>query len=94
MLEANGIGASFGGNGYLYAPHVLLFRAGFTSDDDAGERLLFETLGIRLSAGLDEAAPLILTTALRAGLHRHQARAVAFGRRPTQDFRSGFRCLL
>lgn len=66
VLKANGIGASFGGNGYLYAPHVLLFWAGFASDDDAGERLIFETLGTRLPAGLDEAAPLILTTALAA----------------------------
>jgi hypothetical protein len=66
VLNANGVGASFGGDGYLYAPHVLLFWAGFDSGDNVGDRLIFETLGIRLPADLAEAAPLILGTALAA----------------------------
>ncbi|GAA3087598.1 hypothetical protein GCM10020000_88040 [Streptomyces olivoverticillatus] len=29
VLDANGIAASFGGRGYVYAPHVVGFSAGF-----------------------------------------------------------------
>src|SRR4051812_28807655 len=52
VLEANGICASYGGNGYVHAPHVILFWAGFNSSDDVGDRLIFETLGRRLPANL------------------------------------------
>ncbi|MEU5425956.1 hypothetical protein AB0H73_10150 [Streptomyces olivoreticuli] len=68
VLDANGIAASFGGGGYVYAPHVVGFSAGFLAGDGpgAGDRLVFDTLGLRLPPGLERAAPLVLAAARAA----------------------------
>lgn len=65
VLAANGLGASSGGSGFLYAPHGLGFAAGFTADDPR-EVLLFKTFCARLPDTIDGAAAVIIDTARAA----------------------------
>ncbi|MGA5182983.1 hypothetical protein [Streptomyces pseudogriseolus] len=67
ILSANGVRASHGGHGYVYAPHIQMFDCRITSLDPGPHALVFETLGVVLPESIDAAAPVIID-ATRAAL--------------------------
>ncbi|MGY1548342.1 hypothetical protein [Streptomyces sp. MN6] len=66
ILAANGVRASYGGHGWVYAPHTQMFDCRITSLAPGPHALVFETVAVVLPESIDAAAPVIIDAARAA----------------------------